>query len=88
MKKHIHQGSTIPVRNSINEVNKACKAVLKLTDEDFAAVEDMAMAQAAYSHPFKMATAARQHDHGDHNLRVLAALRNLRDVIKAGEESR
>ncbi|MEL7609512.1 MAG: hypothetical protein AAGU74_08385 [Bacillota bacterium] len=75
-------------RSSINEVNKVCKAVLKLTDEDFSEVEDMAKAQAAYAHPFKMATAAQQQEYGDHNMRVLAALRNLRDVIRAGEVDR
>lgn len=75
-------------RSSINEVNKVCKAVLRLTDEDFSEVEAMAKAQAAYSHPFKMATADRQQEHGDHNLRVLAALRNLYAVLRAGEESR
>ena len=72
-------------RNSINEVNKVCKAVLKLTDEDFAAAEDMAKAQTTYFHPFKMTTARIQYELGDHNLRVLTALKSLRNVIRDRE---
>lgn len=71
-------------RNSINEVNKICKAVLKLHDEDFTEVESMYEAQAAYSHPLKNATTARQNQLGEYNRRVTESLKNLWAVLKAG----
>jgi hypothetical protein len=73
--------------DSIRKVNSICKSVLKLTDDDFTAVCDIAKEQSDYSHPLKMGTAARINDLGSHNQRVIAALKNLQDVIKAGEEA-
>ena len=73
-------------RNGINEINKACKSVIKLTDEDFMAVEEVIKGQLEYTHPFKMATAKSQHDLGEYNTRVVKALKNLRSVILRGAE--
>lgn len=67
---------------SIKKINSICKAVLKLTEEDFAAVETMADEQGAYSHPLKNATAKKFHDLSDHNTRVLLKLRELQETIK------
>jgi len=40
--------------------------------------------QLDYTHPFKHATARRQHDFGEHNRKVNEALKNMREVISAG----
>lgn len=72
----------IKTRNGIDEINKVCKAALKLTDADFAEVEKMYEEQAAYCHPFKMATATKQHELGSHNQRVVETLKALRNTIQ------
>lgn len=71
-------------RDGMNEVNKVCKAVLKLTDDDFIQARVTAKEQQEYTHPLKMATARRQRELGDHNMQVLDALETLREVIKDG----
>lgn len=68
---------------SIQKVNKVCKAVKNLTEEDFKAVLDMAKEQTEYIHPLKMATASKLNDTGDHNFRVIEALQNLKTVIES-----
>lgn len=69
-------------KTRIANINKICKAVLKLTEEDFKAVEEMANNQQAYFSPLKMATMHRLHDLGDHNHRVCKGLRDLQVTIK------
>lgn len=68
---------------SIQKVNKVCKAVKNLTEEDFKAVLNMAKEQTEYIHPLKMATASKLNDTGDHNFRVIEALQNLKTVIES-----
>ena len=62
---------------SVAKINKICKLILKLTPEDFEAVEDMAEQQASYIHPLKMATASKYHALGDHNKKVINLLSPL-----------
>jgi hypothetical protein len=69
--------------NSIQKVNKICKAVKNLTEEDFKAVLDMAKEQSEYVHPLKMATASKLNDTGDYNSKVIEALQNLKNVIES-----
>jgi hypothetical protein len=69
--------------DSIQKVNKVCKAVKNLTEEDFKAVLDMAKEQTEYIHPLKMATASRLNDTGTHNFKVVEALQNLKAVIES-----
>ena len=69
--------------DSIQKVNKVCKAVKNLTEEDFKAVLDMAKEQTEYTHPLKMATASKLNDTGNHNYRVIEALQNLKTVIES-----
>jgi hypothetical protein len=79
-------GEQVKERSSVNEINKVCKAALKLTDEDFSIMESVAKGQAQYFSPLRMATAGRQHALAEHNFRVLAALKTLRELIKQGTE--
>lgn len=72
----------VKTRNGIGEINKVCKAVLKLTDADFTEVEKMYEEQASYCHPLKMAKASKQHELGSHNQRVVEALKALRSTIQ------
>lgn len=73
-------------RNSINEVNKVCKAVLKLRDRDITEVEKMYKEQEGYCHPLKNATAKKHNDIGRHNKKVVYALKALRDAISEKDE--
>lgn len=72
-------------RNGINEINKVCKSVMKLQDSDFEEIEKAYKNQLAYISPLKMATTSKQHMLGEHNEKVIIALKVLRDVIKDGE---
>jgi hypothetical protein len=71
-------------RNGINEINKVCKAILKLQENDFVEMRKVALEQYEYTHPLKQATAHWQHELGCHNIRVLDALENLQKVIIEG----
>ena len=70
---------------TISKVNNLCQKILLLTDEEIGECEEMANKQYAYNHPLKCATAGRYHDLGEHNLKVIIALKYLREVIKEGE---
>lgn len=70
--------------NSIQKVNDICKSILSITDKDLAAIEKMAKEQSEYIHPLKNATAGKYHELGNHNLLVFEALKNIRNIIKAG----
>lgn len=71
--------------DSIEKVNKVCKSVLKLTEQDLQAVDEMAKEQASYIHPLKLAKQAKFNELGNYNQRVLSALQNLRQVLIDGE---
>ena len=71
--------------DSIKKVNNLCKQVLKLTEQDFEAVEQMQKEQSGYSHPLKNATAAKYNELGKHNKRVIEALKKLHLEITKGE---
>lgn len=73
------------IMDSIEKVNKLCKSVLKLTEQDLQAVDTMAQDQASYTHPLKGAKQAKFNKLGNHNQRVLSALQNLRQVLIDGE---
>lgn len=68
--------------NSIEKVNKVCKAVKNLTEKDFKAVLNMAKEQSEYTHPLKMATASKLNDIGKYNFKVIEALKNLKTIIE------
>lgn len=69
--------------DSIQKVNKVCKTVKNLTEDDFKAVLNMAKEQSEYVHPLKMATASKLNDTGNYNLKVIEALQNLKTVIES-----
>lgn len=68
--------------DSISKVNKICEDVLGLTQSDFQAVEQMAAEQAGYAHPLKFGTQAKFNELGEHNKRILAALKQLKVAIE------
>lgn len=68
----------------MKKIEKLCKAIHELTDEDFREADEIIRGQLEYCHPFKMATAKWQHDLGEHNAAVIAKLRELKEVIKQG----
>lgn len=67
--------------NSIGKVNKLCRSVLTLTDEDLDAVDKMAKEQKNYIHPLKGARQEKFNKMGTYNQRVLSALKKLREVL-------
>lgn len=71
-------------RNPIREINKVCKAALKLQESDFTAMEEIITQQSEYNSPLKMATNIRQSKLSEHNRRVVDKLKELREVIISG----
>ena len=71
-------------RDGVKEIEKICKNILKLQDEDFVLIDEIVQDQCNYSHPLKMATVRQQHDLGEYNDRVMVALKNLQEVLKSG----
>lgn len=70
----------------MNSIHALCKKALKVTDEELDELTEVARQQLEYCSPLKMATTARQHALGHHNMLVLAKVRELRDTIKDGEK--
>lgn len=70
--------------NMENKIYKICEDVLKITDTEVNELREIARNQLAYNHPFKMATARRQHALGQHNNKVLDKLLELKEVIEQG----
>ena len=68
----------------MKKISAICKQINKLTDEEFTEADEMALNQKAYISPLKLATQRRTHHAGVHNTRVLAKLRELRDIIQEG----
>jgi hypothetical protein len=68
----------------MKNIHTICRKVAKLTDQELATADSEAAEQWTYLHPLKLARAARVHAAGNHNQRVLAKLRELRDTILAG----
>lgn len=68
----------------MKNIHSICRKVAKITDAEIAEVEQMAQDQSGYVHPLKMATAGRVQNAGNHNQRVIAKLRELRDTILDG----
>jgi hypothetical protein len=73
-------------RDVVEEIFKISKLVLSITDEEFEELEEMAQEQCDYINPLKCATAAKQHALGEHNKKMIACLRDLKNVLLSGKE--
>ena len=67
-----------------NKIYKICEDVLKITDEEVNEIKEIAKGQLEYNHPLKMATAGRLHALGEHNMKVLDKLLELKAAIEEG----
>lgn len=68
----------------MKKIEKLCRDIYKLTEEDFREADEIVRGQLEYCHPLKMDTAKWQHDLGKHNAAVIAKLRELKEVIEQG----
>lgn len=73
-------------RDVVKEIFKISKIVLSITDEEFEELEAMAQEQCDYINPLKCATTARQHALGEHNKKMVACLRELKNILLSGKE--
>jgi len=73
-------------RNGIKEIEKVCRVILKLQENDFVEMRKVALQQYEYTHPLKPSTAHWQHELGCHNLKVLDALENLQKILADGSK--
>ena len=69
----------------MNKINKICRLVLTITDEDFAEMQAIIDEQLSYTSPLKMATMSWQRNLGEHNAAVITKLKELIDVINQGK---
>lgn len=67
-----------------NKIFGICIAVTQITEAEVQELRDIAQGQLDYCHPLKMATTAKQNALGRHNMDVLDALLNLKEVIESG----
>lgn len=74
--------------SGIDRVNKVCKSVLGLAESDITEVEEMTKRQCQYINPLKPNKQGKFNDLGKHNMKVIAALKNLQKVIAAGDPNR
>jgi hypothetical protein len=70
----------------MKKFEKICKAVLKLTENDFAEGYNFCDEQESYIHPLKNATAHKTRLIGANNRSIISALSVLQDYIKKGGE--
>ena len=73
---------------SIKKVDSLCKKVLLLTNEEISECKEMAREQFNYSHPFKHATARKFNELGEHNLKVISEIKNLREILKEYDKTK
>lgn len=62
------------------------EAIMNITDNDVAEMQEVIDGQRNYDNPLRMATTARQHMLAKHNQRVLDGIVALREVITEGED--
>ena len=62
------------------------EAIMSITDNDVAEMQEVIDGQRNYDNPLRMATTARQHMLAKHNQRVLDGIVALREVITEGED--
>ena len=67
-----------------NKIYDICIKVTQITDEEIKELRDIANGQMAYHNPLRMATTGKQNALGRHNMAVLDALLNLKEVIASG----
>lgn len=71
--------------NSLAKINKICKAIKKLTSEDFSDSKKEIEEQKNYIHPLKHAKQAKINSTGDYNEKVLIKLEELKNLIDSFE---
>lgn len=69
-----------------NRINKICREVLSITEEEFNEMYDVANGQLEYNDPLKPATSGWQLRLGKHNIAVLDALKDLKHTIEQGAD--
>lgn len=71
-----------------NSILDICQNILKITDEEFEEMRDIAMGQMYYTSPLKPATQAWQNKLGEYNLKALDLLYDLKKHLETGASIR
>lgn len=74
------------IRDIIKVVYDISQKTLSITDAEFEYLDYVAKEQAEYTHPLKCETQAKYNELGDYNYRLIAALKNLQDVLKTSPQ--
>lgn len=69
-----------------NRIYSISRSIRRIRDAELDEMQKLAEGQLNYIHPLKLATQAKQHALGNHNLAVLTRLRELRDMIIASKK--
>lgn len=70
----------------MEKICEIAEAIMNITDNDVAEMQEVIDGQREYNNPLRMATTARQHMLAEHNQRVLDGIVALRKVIAEGEK--
>lgn len=66
----------------MEKINKICKAVLKITDEEIQIAKEQIEKQLTYMHPLKNARAGKINKIGSNNFEILQKFKEFRQTIK------
>lgn len=69
-----------------NQIYIILEKILEITPDEIKEIEDICNEQLNYSHPFKMATAEKQHKLGEYNKKVLDKLLALKNILEIGKK--
>ena len=70
----------------MKKMNKICEMILTLDENDYADAERVIKQQKEYISPLKPVTQGWQNDLGDYNEKVVAKIKELHEILKAGAE--
>lgn len=64
------------------KINEICHLVKDLKESDFQDIEKLSKQQSNYTNPLKMDRQLELNEIGNHNMKIIDALKNLQKVIK------
>lgn len=70
----------------MDKIEKIALLVMKLTDDDFNEAYEIVNKQKEYINPLRMGTVRWQHALGEHNEKVINAIKELKSIIEQGKD--
>ena len=71
-------------QRGVKRIDRVCKDILMISNDDFAEMEEIIEQQLNYINPLRMATTGYKNQLGRHNRDVVNKLRELKEILEAG----